>query len=124
MKNKSLQKIIANNSNYYLGYLNKLVDEYRNTCHYSVGKNPIHTDYSVLTEEIESCHKAPKFRFGDRVRITTYKNIFSKGYTKNWSKVLFVIDSVLKTNPWKIKDLKAEKTRKSFYERQLMMSKL
>ena len=27
-------------------------------------------DYSALTEEIESCHRAPKFKGGDGVRIT------------------------------------------------------
>ena len=69
-------------------------------------KKPIDADYSATTEEIESTHKAPKFKVGDRVRITKYKNVFSKSYTKNYSKEIFVIDSVLKTKPWtrKIKD--------------------
>ena len=51
--------------------------------------------------------KAPKFEVNDRVRTTKYKNTFSKGYTKNWPREIFIIDSVLKTNPWtyKIKDL-------------------
>ena len=51
------------------------------------------------------------FKMNDRVKITKYKNIFSKGYTENWSREIFVIESVLKTNPWiyKIKDLKLEK---------------
>ena len=35
----------------------------------------------------------------DRVRITKYKNIFTKGYTENWSREIFIINSVLKTNP-------------------------
>ena len=39
------------------------------------------------------------------------KIFFSSGYTKNWSKEIFVIDSGLKTNPWtyNIKDLNEEK---------------
>ena len=49
------------------------------------------------------------FKVGDRGRVTKYKNIFSKskGYIENCSKETFVIDSVLKTNPWtyEIKDL-------------------
>ena len=47
----------------------------------------------------------------DRVRTAKYKNIFSKGYTKNWSREIFIINSVLKTNPWtyKIKELNGEK---------------
>ena len=42
--------------------------------------------------------------------------IFSKGYTENWSREMFIIDSVLKTNPWtdKIKDLNREKLIASF----------
>ena len=30
-----------------------------------------------------------------------YSNIFSKGYTENWSREISVIDSVLKNNPEK-----------------------
>ena len=33
--------------------------------------------------KIEANPKAPKFKAGDRVRITKYKNILSKGYTKS-----------------------------------------
>ena len=67
-----------------------------------------------------------KFKVGDRVRITKYKNIFSKGYTKNWSREILVIDSVLKANPWTctIKDVNEEKIRGSFYEKELLLSKL
>ena len=63
--------------------LNKLVDQYNNTYHRSIGsKNSIDGDCSALTEEIESGHKATKFKVGNRVKITRYNNISSKGYTK------------------------------------------
>ena len=75
----------ANNSESYLSYLNKLVDQYNNAYHHSIGKKPINDDYSALTGKIETNPKVPKFRVNDRVRITRYKNIFSKGYTENWS---------------------------------------
>ena len=96
--------------------MNKLLDEYDNTYYRSIGKKPIDADYSDLTEEIESIYKAPKFRVGDRVRISIYKNNFSKGYTKNWSIEMFAIDSVLKTNFWanKVKHLNGQKTKVSF----------
>ena len=77
--------MIANNSTSYLAYLNILVDQYNNTSHGSIGKKPINADYSALTEKIETNPKASKFKVNDRARITKYKNIFSKGYTKNWS---------------------------------------
>ena len=82
-----------NDSKFYLPYLNKLLDQYNNNYHRSVNKKPINAVYSALTENIESNLKATKFKVNDRVRITTYKNIFIKGYTKNWSREIFIIDS-------------------------------
>ena len=79
--------------------MNKLVHEY-NSYSRSTGKKPADADYFALTENIETNLRSPKFKVGDRVRITKYKNIFSKGYTENWSKEIYVIDSMLKTNPW------------------------
>ena len=35
----------------YLGYLNKLVDEYNNSYHCSIDKKPIGANYSVFTEK-------------------------------------------------------------------------
>ena len=40
-------------------------------------------DYSAMTGKIETNPKVSKFKVGDRIRITNYKNIFSKGYTDN-----------------------------------------
>ena len=40
--------------------------------------------------------KDPKFKIGDVVRISKYKNIFAKGYTPNWSEEVFVIKKVKK----------------------------
>ena len=82
-----------NDSKFDRPYLNKLLDQYNNTDHRSVNKKPINAVYSALIENIESNLKATKFKVNDRVRITTYKNIFIKGYTKNWSREIFIIDS-------------------------------
>ena len=35
--------------------------------------------------------KDPKFKVGDHVRISQYKNIFANWYTPNWSEEVFVI---------------------------------
>ena len=100
LKSKIYKKMTANDSKYYLPYLNKLVDQYNNTYHHCINKKRINADYSTVTENIESNPKAPKFKVNDRLGITEYKNIFSKGYTANWLREIFIIDSVLKTNPW------------------------
>ena len=44
--------------------------------------------------------KDPKFKVGDYVRISKYKNIFAKGYAPNWSEELFVINKIENTVPW------------------------
>ena len=66
-------------------------------------KKPINADYSALTEKIETNLKAPKFKINDRGRITKYKDIFSKNYSKNWPREIHITDSSLKTNPGIIK---------------------
>ena len=102
------------------------MDEYNNTYHHSIDKKPINADYSALNKKTETNPKAPLFKVNDRVRITNYKNIFSKAYNKNWSGETFISDSVLKTNPWthKIKDLNGVKIFRTFYEKGLLLSKL
>ena len=82
LKVKIYQKMTANNSRSYLGYLNKLVDEYNNTCHYYIGKKSINANYSALAEEIKSSHEAPKFKVGDKVRIAIFKNILQRLHQK------------------------------------------
>ena len=79
----------------------------------------------LFSEEIETNSKSPKFEVGDRVRITMYKSIFSKGYTEIFSKEMFLICSVLKTNPWTYKNkyLTGETIIGSFYGKELLLNK-
>ena len=81
----------ANDGKSYLSYWNSLVDLCNNTYHHSINKECVNADYSGLTEEIETNSKAAKYT--DRVRITKYKNIFSKGNTENLSREIFILDS-------------------------------
>ena len=87
----------VNDSKSYLGYLEKLVDQYNNTYHLSFGKTFIDADYSAFTEEIRTTPKASKFKVIDRVRISKYKNVFSKVYSKNWLREIFIIGYEVKT---------------------------
>ena len=75
----------------------KLVEQYNNIYYHSIKKKPIDADYSTFTEKFKTNHNTLKVKVNDRVRITKYKNIFSKGYSKNRSREVFIIDSVLKT---------------------------
>ena len=44
--------------------------------------------------------KDPKFKVGDHVRISKYKNIFSMGYISNQSEEVFVVKKVKNIVPW------------------------
>ena len=43
------------------------------------------TDNSCAEYNKEFDKKDPKFKAGDHVRISKYKDIFANGYTPNWS---------------------------------------
>ena len=42
-------------------------------------------------------YQDPKFKIGDIVRISIYKNIFAKGHVRNWSEEAFMIKKVKST---------------------------
>ena len=50
-----------------------------------------------------------------------YKNIFSKGYTQNWSEEVFIISKIKIAVPWTyvISDLNGEPISGTFYEKEL-----
>ena len=72
--------MIANENKSYLPYLNKLVDQYNNTYHLPIKKKLL-----MLIILLRLKTLTPKSKVNDRVRITKHKNLFSKGYTENWS---------------------------------------
>ena len=65
--------------------------------------------------------KDPKFKLGDRIRISKYKNILAKVYMPNWSEEVFVVSKNKDTVPWTyvINDLNGEKIIGKFYEKEL-----
>ena len=118
----------------YLDMLPKLVKQYNNTKHSSIKMAPIaaskkrnqETVYFNLYGNLEQVSYKPKFKIGDKVRISKYKrNVFDKGYTSNWSEEMFKIDEIQYTNPitYKIRDLNDEEIQGSFYEPELLKAK-
>ena len=51
--------------------------------------------------------KKPKFKVGDRVRISKKKKTFEKSFTTNWSEELFIVTEAKNTKPptYEIEDL-------------------
>ena len=107
--------------NIYFDVLDDIVDKYNNTVHRTINMKPIQVtdDYYAEHNEIPN-KKDHKFKVGDNVRISKYKNIFAKGYTPNWSEEVFVINKIKNTVPWTyaISHLNGEEITESFYEKE------
>ena len=75
--------------------------------------------YIAFKKEINN--KDPKFKIGDYVRISKYKNIFAKGYMRNWSEEVFISSKIKNRVPWIyiINDLNGEEIIGTFYEKEL-----
>ena len=98
--------------------LDYIVGEYNNTYHRTIKMKPVNVkDNTYIDFKKEVNDKDPKFKVGDHVRISKYKNIFAKGYTPNWSEEVFVIKKVKNTVPWTyiINDLNGEEITGTFY---------
>ena len=54
-------------------------------------------DNTCIDFKKEVNDKDPKFKVGDHVRISKYKNTFAKGYTPNWSEEVFIINKAKNT---------------------------
>ena len=65
--------------------------------------------------------KDPKFKVGDHVRISKYKNNFAKEYNADWSEEVFVVSKIKNTLPWTfvVSDLSGEEITGSFYKKEL-----
>ena len=73
-------------------------------------------DDSFAEYNEKSNKKDPKFRVGDHVKISKYKDIFAKGYAPNWSEEIFVVKRIENAVPWTyvISDLNGEEIVGSF----------
>ena len=121
-KNKIYEHVIAISKNIYVDALDDIVNKYNNMVYKTIKMKPIDvTDDSFAEYNEESNKKDPKFKIGDHVRISKYKNIFAKGYAPNWSEEVFIMNKINNTVPWAyaISDLNGEKITGSFYEKEL-----
>ena len=80
--------------NIYIDKLYVIVNKYNNT--YSTIKiKPLDVKSNTYIDSNKEINdKDHKFKIGDITRISKYKNIFAKGYTRNWSEEVFVIKKV------------------------------
>ena len=122
LKNSIYKHMIAISKNAYFDVLNDIVDKYNNTYHKTIKMEPIDVKSDSFAEyNEESNEKDAKFKVGDHVRISMYKNIFAMGCAPNWSEEPFAVKKIKNAVPWTsvIIDLNGEEIIGSFYEKEL-----
>ena len=131
IKNKMWKQFTAQGNTQYLEMLPKILKKYNNDIHSSIKMTPAEASLKInestvrynLYNDLKSKNPKPKFKVGDKVRISQYKRkTFDKGYTPNWTEEIFIISKVMKTHPitYRIKDLNNENIKGSFYEPELL----
>ena len=89
--------------NVYFDVLDDIVNKYNNTVHRTIKMKPIDVTSDSYAEYNEDFSKKdPKFKVGEHVRISKYKNIFAKRYAPNI-----------------VSDLNSEEITGSFYEKEM-----
>ena len=124
LKSLMFREFTARGTHNWINILPALIKKYNESKHRTIGITPRHADEnpsSVVLKQrkIENCKV--KFKVGDKVRVSTHKGVFTKGYLPNWSTEIFAISKVNKTMPptYIIKDYTEKPIAGSFYSEEL-----
>ena len=122
LKNKLYKHMMATCKNVYYDVLDDVVNKYNNTKNSKMRPVDVGDNKRVYIDEHNE--KDSRFKVGDRIRISRYKNVFAKGYTPNWSKEIFIVHKINDTVPYtyNLKDLNDEEIIGSFYDKELQKS--
>jgi len=93
MKEYMFKYFSANSTRKYLDVLDEMLNNYNNTRHSSIKMTPSEASlkknetavYRNLYPDHDRQSSKPKFKIGDRVRITKRKKTFEKAYTLKWT---------------------------------------
>ena len=90
LKTKIYKYMTSVSKNLCINKLDDVINEYNNTCHRTINMKSVDIKDNTYIDSMELHskevnNKDPKFKVGDHVRFSKYKNIFAKGYTPNWS---------------------------------------
>lgn len=126
-------KLFALNGNHvWIRFIDDLIKKYNNTYHRTIRMKPNQVSYQNEKDILHSVYKYPsvyrggeKFAVGDKVRISKYKGIFSKGYKSSWSTEVFTVKKIRRTSPFTyiLEDDDGTTISGGFYEKELQRTK-
>lgn len=121
------------NGNYrWINIIQKLCNDYNNRIHRTIKMRPVNVTkadkkrlLSTVYNTADAHYFKTKFRVGDYVRVSRYKQIFDKSYTPNWSTECFQVSKVFYTDPetYKIIDSLKDPILGRFYKEELLKVK-
>ena len=120
LKTRIYKYMTAISKNVYIDKLDDILKEYNNRYHTSIKMKPVNVmDNTYIDFKKEINHKDPKFKVGDHVRISKYKNIFAEVYMPNWSEEIFITKKIKNTVPCTciINHLNGKEIGGTFYEK-------
>lgn len=135
LKEKLWRMFTAQGSYEWVSTLPKIVREYNDTVHRTIGLKPKDVrqkHVKVILERLKQTEKqAPKsatlskFKVNDKVRISKYKKVFKKGYLPNWTNETFTVYAVKNTRPvtYLLRDSKGDLLKGGFYDQELAKAK-
>ena len=95
LKNKIYKHITSISKKVYIDKSDDIVNEYNNTYHIAIKMKPVDVKDNTYIGSIKEVNDAdPKFKVGDHIRISKYKNIFAEGYTPNCSEEVFLVEKI------------------------------
>ena len=112
--------------NVYADKLDNIASEYNNAYQRTIKTKSVDVKSgNYIKYNVDSKDKDPKFKIGDHIKLSKYKNNFAKEYTPNWSEEVFAIKKNWKYSTTgisyyirhKLNDLKDEKIIWISYEK-------
>ena len=81
LKNKICKYLTSVSKTVYIDKLDDIVNKYNNTYHSTIKMKPADAKSNAYIDSSKKTNdKNPKFKIGDNVRISKYKNIFCKRF--------------------------------------------
>lgn len=111
----------------WIDILPKIIKTYNNTYHRTIKMKPVHVNKKNENHLLATVYyydiskKKTKFEIDDRVRLSCYVDQYRNKLKTNWTKEIFTIIKVLKSNViyYKVNDID-----EGIYEEELLLSKL
>ena len=104
IKSRLQKYFYKNKTKNWIDVIHKIVDNYNNTPHSSIGVAPNQVSESNRKQVYKRLYPdlglrtVCKLKQGDLVRKIINKDIYEKGYTKNWSEEIFIIENIKQSN--------------------------